>query len=120
MTSTLKNLSEKAKSLAEGDGDGDGQLSEEELAKLWSQMGLGQGGPGLGGGAGGGQLPGGAGMLPDIMPLVTNMMQNLLSKDILYPALTDLSAKVSVQLLQPSFPNMSCTEFHTLFSIRDG
>lgn len=62
-------------------------MSEEELAKMWSKMGLGEG-------VNPGSLPG-AGMLPDIMPLVTNMMQNLLSKDILYPALTDLSAKVS-------------------------
>ena len=62
-------------------------MSEEELAKMWSRMGLGEG-------VDPGSLPG-ANLLPDIMPLVTNMMQNLLSKDILYPALTDLSNKVS-------------------------
>lgn len=33
------------------------------------------------------------GPLPDIMPLITNMMQNLLSKEVLYPALKDLTVR---------------------------
>lgn len=41
------------------------------------------------------------GAMPDFMPLVTNMMQNLLSKELLYPALQDLSTKVCLLLPSP-------------------
>ena len=57
-------------------------IPEEELAKMWSNLGM-----------GGDRTSAANGLLPDIMPLVTNMMQNLLSKDILYPALKDLTDK---------------------------
>ena len=80
MNETLKNLSENAKSIAENS-----DMNPEELAKIWENLGIKDD-----------STPSGpSGMLPDIMPLVTNMMQNLLSKEVLYPALKDLTAKVS-------------------------
>lgn len=82
---TLKNLTENAKSIAENS-----DISQDELAKIWSNLGIND--PAAGGDPNG---AGGGGLLPDIMPLVTNMMQNLLSKEVLYPALKDLTSKVS-------------------------
>lgn len=84
MSSTLKNLTENAKTIAESS-----DISQEELSRIWGNLGIAD--PGAGDNGGGG---GAGGMLPDIMPLVTNMMQNLLSKDVLYPALKDLTVKV--------------------------
>lgn len=52
---------------------------DENLAKVWSKLNSDLGGAGEGGG------------LPDLMPMVTNLMQNLLSKSVLYPALKDLT-----------------------------
>ena len=40
-------------------------------------------------------MPGGEGEL-DFLPLMQGMMQNLLSKDVLYPALKDLREKVNL------------------------
>ncbi|KAI1287272.1 Peroxisomal biogenesis factor 19 [Halotydeus destructor] len=77
LSETLKNLSENAKSIGDN-----ADISQEELAKIWANLGAENPGTDAAGG-----------MMPDIMPLVTSMMQNLLSKDVLYPALKDLTAK---------------------------
>ena len=76
LNDTLKNLTENAKTLADGGG-----LDDDELAKIWGKLGadISNGGAN--------------GNLPDIMPMVTNLMQNLLSKSVLYPALKDLTEK---------------------------
>jgi peroxin-19 len=65
-------------------------IPEEELAKIWKNLGV-------------NPADGAAnGLLPDIMPFVTNMMQNLLSKYILYHALKDLTDKYPDWLNQNS------------------
>lgn len=85
LSETLKKLSESAQSIGEN-----GDISDEELAKLWGSISDATGVP-----------------APDLdaleneesyselMPLVTNLMQNLLSKQVLYPSIKDLSTKVS-------------------------
>lgn len=78
LNETLRNLADNAKSIADNS-----EISQDELAKIWANLGINDGDHTAGG------------LLPDIMPLVTNMMQNLLSKEVLYPALKDLTAKVS-------------------------
>lgn len=78
LNDTLKNLTENAKKvLAQENG-----LADDELAKIWGKLG---GDLGNGGGTNG--------TIPDLMPMVTNLMQNLLSKSVLYPALKDLTEK---------------------------
>lgn len=74
---TLKNLSENAKGLAEGGGG----MNDDELAKIWGKLSA--------------DIENGetSGNLPDIMPMVTNLMQNLLSKNVLYPALKEMTEK---------------------------
>ncbi|RWS04121.1 peroxisomal biogenesis factor 19-like isoform X1 [Dinothrombium tinctorium] len=74
LSETLKNLTENAKSLAENT-----DISDEELQKIWMNL------------KESGATEGSA--FPDMLPLVTNMMQSLLSKDILHPALKDLTVK---------------------------
>lgn len=83
---TLRNMSKNMESLPNPS-----EIPEEEMAKMWSKLGL-------------GVSPDQAanGSIPDIMPLVTNMMQNLLSKEILYPALKDLTDKYPVWLEENS------------------
>ena len=83
LNETLKNLTENAQSLINNGPEGD--VPDDELARMLSQLGMGSGD--------GGDPSSGGGILPDIMPMITQMMQNLLSKDILYPALKDLTNK---------------------------
>jgi hypothetical protein len=52
------------------------------LAKIWSNLGIGPE-----------DDPNGS-SFANLMPLMTNMMQNLLSKELLYPALSELAEKV--------------------------
>ena len=78
---TLKKMTENMQSLPNRC-----DIPEEELARIWANLGVGADDSATSSSGGGG----GGGVLPDIMPLVTNMMQNLLSKDILFPALKDL------------------------------
>lgn len=80
---TLKKMTDNVQSLPNHS-----DIPEEELAKIWANLGMTAEGAA------------GNGMLPDIMPFVTNMMQNLLSKDILYPALKDLTDKYPAWLQQ--------------------
>ncbi|CAG2123418.1 unnamed protein product, partial [Medioppia subpectinata] len=80
---TLKTISEKAQTVVGQDNN----LSEEELAKIWSNLGIG----------GEEEADGGSGFA-NLMPLMTNMMQNLLSKELLYPALSELAEKYPVYL----------------------
>ena len=69
------------------------QLNEDELNQAFSNLGLNPGsvGVGLDGNSGGG---GGADN-PDILPVMQNMMKTLLSKEVLYPSLKEISQKVS-------------------------
>ena len=82
---TLKTISEKAQQVT---GDQGEQLSEDELAKIWSNLGIG------GDADGADDADAMNGSFANLMPLMTNMMQNLLSKELLYPALNDLLEKV--------------------------
>jgi hypothetical protein len=56
------------------------------LAKIWSNLGIGGEEDEIGGNG-----------FANLMPLMTNMMQNLLSKELLYPALSELVEKVCQQ-----------------------
>ena len=76
---TLKTISEKAQTVVGQENN----LSEEELAKIWSNLGIGSE-----------EDETGANGFANLMPLMTNMMQNLLSKELLYPALSELVEKV--------------------------
>jgi peroxin-19 len=81
LNDTLKNLSENAQSLINNGGLSD-DIHQDELTRMLQQLGVPEGETGEA-----------AGVLPDIMPMITQMMQNLLSKEILYPALKDLTNK---------------------------
>ena len=52
-------------------------------------------------GLGGGEASGGAGDF-DLQPMMTHMLQSILSKDILYPSLKEVSEKVAQLLLDCS------------------
>ena len=43
----------------------------------------------------------------DFLPLMQGMMENLLSKDVLYPSLKDLQEKASDIIFRPSCPHLS-------------
>ncbi|RWS28688.1 hypothetical protein B4U80_09375 [Leptotrombidium deliense] len=81
LSETLKNLTENARSLAENS-----DVSDDELSKIWQNMNESVGG-GFSGSAENNAI------FQDMMPLVTNMMQSLLSKEVLHPALKDLIIK---------------------------
>lgn len=81
---TLKVISEKAKDIA---GD-ENMLSEDEIAKTLANLAE-LNGEDQSGGESDGNLE-----LNKIMPLMSNIMENLLSKDFLYPTLSDLRKKV--------------------------
>lgn len=84
LSETVKKLSESAQAIGEK-----GELNDDELAKLWNSLSK----PG-------GLLPSESDALEndeaysDFMPMVTNLMQNLLSREVLYPSIKDLSTKV--------------------------
>jgi len=89
---TLQNLVQSAQNIAT-----DSEVSDDELARIWSSLGMQGANP-----EAGNQLPPDFGRLfsgeaagggPEFMHLITNMMQNFLSKELLYPALKDLSGK---------------------------
>ncbi len=67
-------------------------FSEEDLTRAMSGMGLEEGGfpPGMFPPGGVGGIPGD----PRIMPAMQLMMRSLLSKDVLYPSLKEISTKV--------------------------
>lgn len=72
------------------------QLNEDELNQAFSNLGLNPGnvGVGLDGNTGGGGADN-----PDILPVMQNMMKTLLSKEVLYPSLKEISQKVSKFLI---------------------
>lgn len=83
---TLRIISDKAKDIA---GD-ENIVSEDDIAKTLANLAeLNSGGESEGDGVEGGQTD-----LKNIMPLMSNIMENLLSKDFLYPTLSDLNSKV--------------------------
>lgn len=83
---TLRIISEKAKDIA---GD-ENIVSEDDIANTLANLAeLNSGGESGNAGAEGAQTD-----LKNIMPLMSNIMENLLSKDFLYPTLSDLSTKV--------------------------
>ncbi|XP_064650833.1 peroxisomal biogenesis factor 19-like [Lineus longissimus] len=77
-------LQETLGSLAMNAQDLQGELSEDDLAKAMSSLGIdfGADGPGQGQGQDG-----------DFLPMMQTMMKSLLSKDILYPSLKEISQK---------------------------
>lgn len=79
---TLKIISEKAKDIA---GD-EHLLSEDDIAKTLANLAELNGDPENNDSDGNSELN-------RIMPLMSNIMENLLSKDFLYPTLSDLSQK---------------------------
>lgn len=82
---TLRIISEKAKDIA---GD-ENIVSEDDIANTLANLAeLNSGGESGSAGVGGAQSD-----LKNIMPLMSNIMENLLSKDFLYPTLSDLSTK---------------------------
>merc|ERR1712032_882619 len=63
--------------------------SEEELQSMFSSLGIADGG-----------VPGTAGLqdgLTNLMPMMEGMMQSLLSKDLLYPAMKEMKVRRSTQ-----------------------
>ena len=86
---TLKIISEKARDIA---GD-ENVLSEDEIAKTLANLAELHGEESEAAAAEGNLE------FNRIMPLMSNIMENLLSKDFLYPTLSDLSKKVYFILL---------------------
>ncbi len=70
-------------------------LSDDELVKMLSGMGMNEGGLSEEG----------------MMPMMQQMMKQLLSKDVLYPSLKDISAKVSSHLSFSPFLSFSLSFF---------
>nr|CAD7576368.1 unnamed protein product [Timema californicum] len=70
-------IAQTVKNLAEGKQDILKPFSEEEIMNMFSEIGLGDG----------------SGGSEDLIPMMNSIMQSLLSKDVLYPALKDLSDK---------------------------
>lgn len=83
LAKTLSSLAQNAEGLQE-------QLNEDELNQAFSNLGLNPGnvGVGLDGNTGGGGADN-----PDILPVMQNMMKTLLSKEVLYPSLKEISQK---------------------------
>jgi hypothetical protein len=79
----------------------DDALNEDELVKLMNSFGMGgmMGGVGGGGGSDGDD----GSDLEEFLPFMTNFMQKLLSKDLLYPVLTDIVDRVSLSYLLSFF-----------------
>lgn len=63
----------------------DGTFGDEELSKLMSTFGMGEGGP---------IDVAEDGELDEFLPFMTNFMEKILSKDLLYPVLTDIVDRV--------------------------
>jgi len=66
-------------------------LDGDDLVKALEGLGLEEGGSEGGGGGGGGGDDDG-----NILPIMQSIMQNLLSKEVLYPSLKEITAKVCV------------------------
>lgn len=86
ISQTLKNLSEGAENLQS-------QFSEEDIANIFSGLGIAEGSEG-----------------GDFLPFMQQMMQSLLSKDILYPALKDIVDKYPAWL-EENRPKLEPSEF---------
>ncbi|XP_036359241.1 peroxisomal biogenesis factor 19 isoform X1 [Octopus sinensis] len=82
LAKTLSSLAQNAEGLQD-------QLNEEGLNQAFNNLGLNPGG----GIDGGGNSSGSSGNNPDILPVMQNMMKTLLSKEVLYPSLKEISQK---------------------------
>ncbi|XP_074599246.1 peroxisomal biogenesis factor 19 [Brevipalpus obovatus] len=82
LTDTLKNLCEGAQKINQNKDLED--ISDEEFSKFWTSICESAGVPPNAPEEGG---------EPDILPFVTNFMQNMLSKQVLYPSMKDLSER---------------------------
>lgn len=91
----MKIISEKARDIA---GD-ENALSEDEIAKTFANIAE------LNADFNSGESESNS-ELNKIMPLMSNIMENLLSKDFLYPTLSDLRKKVYILIF--FFNNNSC------------
>ena len=67
-------------------GEQNDDISEDELLRMMSSLGMDPGG-------GGGAPIGGD---DEFLPLMQGMMKNLLSKDVLYPSLKEILVQVSL------------------------
>ncbi|GAB1602879.1 peroxisomal biogenesis factor 19-like [Argonauta hians] len=83
LAKTLSSLAQNAEGLQD-------QLNEEGLNQAFNNLGLNPGGSTDGGG---GSSSGSSGNNPDILPVMQNMMKTLLSKEVLYPSLKEISQK---------------------------
>ena len=84
---TLKLIAEKAKEVSQTDNTSNDEFLNtlknlEDLKNAEEQFAAGE------------DAPGGPGNLNNIMPLMSDIMENLLSKEFLYPTLNDLQQKV--------------------------
>lgn len=77
---TLQTISEKAETITGVDGS----VPEDELAKMFANLAEMENA----------NKSGESAELNNVMPLMSNIMQNLLSKEFLYPTLSDLNSKV--------------------------
>lgn len=109
---TLKTISEKAKEIV---GD-ENSLSEDEIARTLTNLAELNGGDFGSGGNEGGE---GTFELNKIMPLMSNIMENLLSKDFLYPTLSDLKEKYPGYLKEnkDKIPNDDYVRYEKQFKI---
>lgn len=82
---TLKTISDKAEAIS---GE-EGIVSEEEIAKMFANMAELEKEA-----CSSNSQDANSAELNNIMPLMSNIMQNLLSKEFLYPTLSDLNLKV--------------------------
>ncbi|XP_056266641.1 peroxisomal biogenesis factor 19 [Pseudoliparis swirei] len=96
---TLRGLAKNADNLQSSGLDGD------DLVKALEGLGLEEGGSEGGGGGGGGGDDDG-----NILPIMQSIMQNLLSKEVLYPSLKEITAKYP-EWLEANKPSLSPEDY---------
>ena len=77
-------------------------MAGEDLVKTLEGLGLDESGEGGGGGGGGGGADDG-----NILPIMQSIMQNLLSKEVLYPSLKEITGKVCMRFFLTTFSFIS-------------